>query len=293
MYVGKKKRRMIDLRLRKAVLAAACAAVLLLPSFGEAYEPISLTEDDAQRIGCRIFLNECSGKVSRLISWNEGEDFVSLGIGHFIWYPKDRRGPFDERFVAFLDFAKRNDAAIPEWLQGPDRHCPWNSRKEFLRERNSRKMCELRTFLAETVSLQLSFIVDRLKDALPKLAAAAPEGLRPRIEEQFYRLAATPGGIYALTDYVNFKGEGLLEAERYNGQGWGLLQVLERMSVAGTTGSGMTAVGEFARAAETILTERVANSPPERNERRWLCGWTNRLRTYAAVEEEFACEKNI
>ena len=28
-------------------------------------------------------------------------------------------------------------------------------------------------------------------------------------------------------DYVNFKGEGVSSSERYRGQGWGLLQVLE------------------------------------------------------------------
>ena len=32
-----------------------------------------------------------------------------------------------------------------------------------------------------------------------------------------------------LIDYVNFKGEGVLETERYRGRGWGLLQVLEGM----------------------------------------------------------------
>jgi hypothetical protein len=30
-----------------------------------------------------------------------------------------------------------------------------------------------------------------------------------------------------------------------------------------------------------VLTRRVANSPVERNEKRWLSGWRNRVLTYA------------
>ncbi len=42
-------------------------------------------------------------------------------------------------------------------------------------------------------------------------------------------MAASPNGVYALVDYVNFKGEGTLATERYQDHGWGLLQVLEGM----------------------------------------------------------------
>jgi hypothetical protein len=37
---------------------------------------------------------------------------------------------------------------------------------------------------------------------------------------------------------------------------------------------------EFARAADSVLTRRVKNSPPARNEAKWLPGWRNRLDTY-------------
>ena len=82
----------------------------------------------------------------------------------------------------------------------------------------------------------------------------------------------------AITDEVSrFKGEGALTTEMYKGQGWGLLQVLERMK---GTENGIQAVQEFVKAAGEILTERVNNSPPEKNEQRWLPGWKNRLNTY-------------
>lgn len=254
---------------------------LILTGAGE--RELSLSREDAQWIGCKIFCNECSGRIDKLIMWNEGEDFMSLGIGHFIWYAKDKKGPFGERFPGFLQFAKKNNAVLPEWLQGAEKYCPWTSREEFLRELESPKMCELRQFVAETVGLQLLYIVKRLNGAVPKILAAAPEATRPLVEEQFYRLAATPDGMYALVDYLNFKGDGTLVAERYNAQGWGLLQVLERMT---GTGTGMPAVQEFARAAETVLTERVKNSPPERGEQRWLRGWKQRLCTYEEASKE-------
>jgi hypothetical protein len=113
-----------------------------------------------------------------------------------------------------------------------------------------------------------------LEQALPKMLEAVQSGDREKVRANFDRLAAEPEGLYALVDYVNFKGEGTLTSERYHGQGWGLLQVLEEM------GKG-SARPEFCRAADRVLTRRVANSPPGRNEQRWLPGWRNRIRTYA------------
>jgi hypothetical protein len=100
---------------------------------------------------------------------------------------------------------------------------------------------------------------------------------RAQVQERFDRVAGTASGCYALVDYVNFKGEGVLATERYAGQGWGLLQVLEGMS--GET-NGREAVKSFADSAKTVLKNRVRNSPPARNEARWLPGWLKRVDTY-------------
>jgi hypothetical protein len=40
------------------------------------------------------------------------------------------------------------------------------------------------------------------------------------------------------------------------------------------------AVKSFAQSARTVLKNRVRNSPPERNEARWLPGWLKRIDTY-------------
>jgi hypothetical protein len=141
-------------------------------------------------------------------------------------------------------------------------------------------MQQLRKFLAGTVDLQAAFLVARLESALPKMLGEAPPAERDNIQRQFHRLAATSRGCYALVDYVNFKGEGTLPTERYRDQGWGLLQVLENMH--GTDAAG--ASNEFAASAATVLQRRVANSPPERGERRWLEGWLKRIDTYRKQE---------
>lgn len=245
---------------------------------GAVSNPMSLTDQEAEWIGNKIFCNECAGKYKYLITWNDGEDFISLGIGHCIWYPENKIGPFDESFPSLLKFIKEHGRELPGWLQeSDDPRCPWQTKEEFLQDLESQKVKELRAFLMETKDLQLLFIVNRLKAALPKILKAAPEEARPHIEQQFNRMVSTPAGVYALVDYVNFSGEGVLVTERYKGQGWGLLQVLERMK---GTEDGAPAICEFVQAAEETLTERVDNSPPARNEQKWLCGWKKRLNTY-------------
>ena len=101
---------------------------------------------------------------------------------------------------------------------------------------------------------------------------------KENVKKQFYRVANSPNGLYPLIDYVNFKGEGTNPKERYNGQGWGLLQVLENMK---GTETGKAALTEFSNSAKFVLQRRVNNSDPSKNERKWLQGWFNRCNTYA------------
>ena len=250
------------------------ALIALLP---QPLHAITLSHADALKIGKKIWQNECNGTIAGLTSWNSGEDFASLGIGHFIWYPKGRRGPFEESFPKLVSFISKRGAKLPTLLLGTgEKPCPWNSRTEFLRAQHSTEMNQLRTFLADTVDLQTEFLIARLESALPKMLAEAAPSDRANVQEQFDRLTKTPQGCYALVDYVNFKGEGVLHTERYDGQGWGLLQVLEAMHGTSDTG----AVDEFSRAAKAVLTRRVQNSPADRHESRWLSGWIRRVTSY-------------
>lgn len=245
-------------------------SILLLPAiaFGSA---IQLSDSQALEIGKRIWKNECAGTVSGLTSWNGGEEFPSLGIAHFIWYPAGKRGPFEESFPGLVRYLETNGVKMPEWTKGA---CPWSQRSAFLAELDGERLTSLRKTLAATVALQARYAALRLENALPKMLAAAPSSERAKIETNFRRVAAESLGFYALMDYVNFKGEGVSPTERYNDEGWGLLQVLENMS---TTGPVLPA---FAKAADQVLTLRIKNSPPARNEAKWLPGWRNRLMTY-------------
>jgi len=235
-----------------------------------------ISDQEAWRIGQLIWRNESGRTLEGLTCWNEGEEFASLGIAHFIWFPKGYDGPFRESFPLLLDYLESRGVAVPGWLLvSPD--CPWTSRKEFLAARESPRMRELREFLASTIQWQARFTADRLRSAQPKLLATTPRRMRARVRRQFDRLWSQPGGVYALVDYVNFKGEGILPKERYGGRGWGLLQVLERMRGAA---DGPEALSEFAAAARAVLARRVRCSPPERREAHWLKGWCARIRTY-------------
>ena len=241
--------------------------------------PINLSPAESMRIGRKIWQNECGGTVAGLTSWNTGENFASLGIGHFIWYPKGVRGPFDESFPELVSFAASRNANLPDVVRANrNSGCPWSTRAEFLAASDSPEMKQLRQFLADTVAVQAEFLVQRLQKALPKMQSEAPAAERSNVERQFDRVASTPQGCYALVDYVNFKGEGVLETERYKGQGWGLLQVLQGMS---GSERGASAAREFSASAARVLSQRVENSPPERKESRWLAGWLKRVKTYA------------
>lgn len=161
------------------------------------------------------------------------------------------------------------------WLT-PDTPCPWNTRAEFVARKNTRAMVDLRELLQRTTDLQARFLLRRLQNAeLRILNEAAPEH-RERVQTNFARLWCSGSkGNFALIDYVNFKGEGILHTERYKGKGWGLLQVLEEMSTT------EPAVPAFIKSAKAVLTRRVQNSPARRHEKQWLAGWCRRVGRYA------------
>jgi len=228
---------------------------------------VRLTTEQLQRVGQRIWQNECSGTVAGLTSWNSGEDFASLGIGHFIWYPAGKRGPFEESFPPLVAFLEARGVTMPAWTKG---RCPWGTKAAFDADKAGAWQTELRGVLAKKVGVQTEFIIARLRRALPQMLGQTQKPAQ--VQANFHGLLATPEGAFCLIDYVNFKGEGTKATERYNGQGWGLLQVLEGMNTA--------TPAAFAAAAKVVLTRRVQNAPAERNEQRWLPGWHNRCDGY-------------
>ncbi len=234
---------------------------------------IALKRSDVTTLGKRIWQNECRGSKEGLVWWNDGEAFPSMGIAHFLWFPKGVRAPFHESFPSFIHFARSMGAQVPAFFNGP---APWRNKSAFLADRSG-KADMMRDWLARNIELQARFIIARSFRSLPTMMKASrnPAALRAR----YYALAATPQGMYCLVDYVNFKGEGIQDVELYGGHGWGLRQVLEEMR---GFPQGRAATAEFSRAAAAVLRRRVANAPASRRarEQKWLPGWLNRCATY-------------
>jgi len=260
--------------------------LILIPIFTLIFIPTiygaSPSPEEIACIGQKIYLNECSGKKEHLTVWNKGEEFPSFGVGHFIWYPEGKKGPFKESFPELLDFLNKNHVALPDWLEEvAPKHSPWKSREEFYRDINSPRMTEFRDFLEATIPYQVDFIINRFKKVFREIIKKAPSAKKEEVELKFQVLTETRGGWYPLVDYVNFKGEGIYETEQYQGEGWGLLQVLIEMKDAP---AGEEALVSFRDAAVKVLTKRVQNAPEGRGEARWLLGWKNRLNTYLASD---------
>lgn len=271
------------MRIWSVCLAVTLGLLLSLSGAGYSSEKeISLQE--AELIGQLIFQNECAGKDANLLYWNDGERFPSLGIGHFIWYPANYNGPFDESFPKLLTFLQGKGIALPDGFQTlPGMRAPWPTKGDFMKALERGELEPLRAFLIETKSEQAIFLIDRFSQSISKMLQTVPQESRRSIQQKLSLMVKAPGGLYPLVDYVNFNGEGILESERYHGQGWGLLQVLEEVDMLALE---KDAVGEFVRATEVILDRRVGNSPRERNEKRWLTGWKSRMNTYRAARSQ-------
>ncbi len=239
---------------------------------------LNMTREELMSVADRIFQNETGGSRDKLVHWNSGENFPSLGIGHFIWFKASGGGVFGESFPDMVSFYKSKGIQLPKILE-ENRHSPWSSRSELMakKERGDKDILELIEFFDNTRDIQVMFIFERLKSSLDKMMAVATD--KENLKNQFYRMVNTPNGLYALIDYVNFKGEGLKGVSAYNNQAWGLRQVLENMK---GTAVGYEALEEFSNSAMYVLEKRVRNAP--RNESKWLKGWFNRVNTYKTFE---------
>jgi hypothetical protein len=232
-----------------------------------------LTKQQQHAIAELIFQNECNLKRDCLVDWNQNEAFPSLGIGHFIWYPAGIEAGFTESFPMLIEYLKQHGTILPAWLttlQPFD--APWANREQFLLQRNAVHANSLRQFLAEHSAQQMAFMQHRMQQSLLRIARLSQNPTH--FNAQVSQLCQTPQGIYALIDYVNFKGEGLSTSETYQGHGWGLKQVLEGMP------HNDMSIAAFVDSADRILTRRADNAPNPHELEKWLPGWRKRLNTY-------------
>src|SRR5690606_38477757 len=104
-------------------MLAACEPARVI-SHPETAPSVRLNETQKAAVGRKIWQNESGGTVDGLTAWNAGEEFPSLGIGHFIWYPAGFKGPFEESWPAFISFALQRGANPPPVAL--QRHSPWS-----------------------------------------------------------------------------------------------------------------------------------------------------------------------
>lgn len=241
-----------------------------------------LSPENTQAIGQKIWQNECRSEISGLTSWNPEENHASLGIGHFIWYPAGYKRIFEEGFPKLVQYMRRQRVSMPRWLDKSNiPPCPWQTREEFMHAIKNRDphMQELRKFLVKTIPVQTQYLIYRLELVLPQILESIPEKERINVQCEIDQLMQTSNGVYALVDYINFKGRGINPNERYLGKGWGLLQVLVYMQQAPKK---IMPNAAFTWAAREVLKQRVANAPVEKKDRetKWLPGWLKRADTY-------------
>ncbi|MGB0664614.1 MAG: hypothetical protein ACPGMR_12605 [Pontibacterium sp.] len=263
----------VSLRIFTTSLPLVAVLVTNLAFANSLDTPPAVSRESAQYIAQRIWQNEGNQQDKYLTHWNKNETFASMGIGHFIWYPASvTERPYKESFPELLGYLQNQGIALPDGLSA-DSSNPWSNRDAFFNDFDSPKMAALRALLARTHTEQALFIAERFKLALPRMLATAPSVQHQHIRERFNALLASPQGLYALMDYTNFKGEGTHPSERYQGEGWGLLQALLKMPAESEQ-----PLYDFVTATDFVLTQRVALAP--KDESRWLPGWRKRLQSY-------------
>ena len=253
--------------------ALLCAVLLTASSC--AHAGIRLSDAEAEAVGRKDRGRTSNATIDGLTHWNKGEDFASLGIGHFIWYKAGERGPFTESFPGLLDALAASRADLARLAPGQP-PCPWSDRDAFFADFRGPRLNELRAILTDTIGVQARYAADRLRVGLaqntrrrPGLGApGAPGPLRPR------RLRAQR----------RVRADGLRELQ---GRGHQYRRALQRRRLGPAPGpqgmmdsaSGQPSVKAFAESADAALAAR-GQQPAARDENRWLPGWRKRLLTY-------------
>lgn len=236
-----------------------------------------LEPEDLDWIANRIYQNEVGQNPENLTFWNARELFPSLGIGHFIWIPEGVEVPFIETFPQMVAYVSK-EVKPPEWLrQLHPFKPPWPSKKAFDEDSNSPRMNALRHWLASTQRAQAEFIYLSFKQKWLKAVDQLTVRQQKKVSKLMDTLEVTRTGRFIVIDYYNFKGLGNNPKEKYQGKGWGLIDVLKAMP-EGVDPSKIAQV--FVKTAKETLLQRIQLSPPEKNEHKFMPGWNKRLNSY-------------
>lgn len=235
---------------------------------------ISLNDLQKNKIGQQIFQNETGGDYKKLVHWNQGEDFPSLGIAHFIWIPRSANVVFSDSFKGVIQQYVKLGYSLPAILrrQAPNYECPWQSSSEFWAQRSSPEVMELQYFLESTMNVQLDYVIDRVSRDLPKIFSGLTTNQKELINRNINNVISSDASWYPIIDYLNFKGSGSKFIETTASGGWGLRQVLFNMNPNASSPQ-----KEFADSAYEVLERRTVLRSQDRM---WLPGWRKRVSTY-------------
>ena len=131
--------------------------------------------------------------------------------------------------------------------------------------------------MVNTKVAQANYLIDNSKQSLQKIINAVPQDKRSHITKLISQLSNNLQGLYAIIDYLNFKGPGIGQHNDFEDEGWGLLQVLEKMN---DVPASQEALEEFVRSAKIVLTHRAFITPNDKHQDKWLQGWLRRVDTY-------------
>lgn len=266
---------------------------------GDIAGPFNLSKDELLSLGYRMWNNYAGGTVDGLTKWDGSDadhEFMYLGIAQNIWLPEGSNSIFQADWSTVAEELKKRGCKIKPWML---KDCPWKTQEEFDADFNGKKMTWLRTHLSKEkfVRAQAFCIAERLQRAMdPNSSDFLLMGLtadQSALVQKNFNLAVNskdPLGVYTLIDYVNFKGEGRLSGtEEFNGQGWGLLQVLLNMKAPADGASDMDIMVAFVQSAKFTLCQRVINhktQDPTNNDVQYLDMWVAHLNDYLLTNAE-------
>lgn len=223
---------------------------------------------------------------------------MHLGIAQNLWLPEGSNSIFQTEWPTVAQRLQELGCKIKPWmLEG----CPWSSQEAFDTDFNSKKMVWLRTHLSKKklVLAQAFCIAERLQRAMDP---SSPDSLLTGLTEEQSTLVQknfdlvvhcfNPSGIYALIDYVNFKGEGRLDgSEKFVGVSCGLLQVSLNIQTPEEVANDETIINAFVEGAKVTLNNRIIYhkiQDPNSNDRQYWNMWVAHLSDYLLNDDQVA-----
>lgn len=236
-----------------------------------------LTDEQLLEIGIKIWQNQCGvwncpGKITHemkdgITSWEA--HYALIGIGQCIWYPADETKNFQEDWPRVAQALKEKGYPIEDWMLEA---CPWKNNKEFFADFDEDRLKSLRKMLvkkaliieqARCIAMRLDESLKNMTDAVDaetNITKAEKGDLKNIIIGNFYQVSTAdyPRGLYAMMDYVHFKGEGVLATEvTSEGLHFGLRQALEQMDLR--TVNKVGAIPAFVEATINMIPSRKDN----------------------------------